>query len=302
MRSTIITFSARSFSLARSSSARRRSSAAIRAARAGSLDRVRPHRARLDLEEPLGAGAGERDIARADESAVVRRRHLPEALEGGDGIDSSLDREARREAELVGIAFADRIAAPLDEARRTRAGRWRAGRDAGGRRAAARAPARRRAPASTSPRERVAPRRRARPPTPGGRRGRTRRIAPPAATRRAGSPRSAAATGAPARGRGRLVPEPPDPAAAEPPRRPAVGRGRGALDAADPLRGRGSGTPVPDPAPARPSASGPASSQNAWSARCRAGGEDGCRIPPPLERDGDERGRHVPRLGRGPRA
>ena len=76
---------------------------------------MRAHRAGVDLEEPLRAGAGQRDIAVPDEAAVVRRRHPPETLERRGGIDLGIDREACREAQLIRIAFADGIAAAFDE-------------------------------------------------------------------------------------------------------------------------------------------------------------------------------------------
>ena len=93
----------------------------IRAPRAGALDRTRPHDAALDAR---GTARGSRSasatsphrmyppwcagLARAQ--AAVRLRRIARAFVGCRHL------EPRREAQLIGVPLADRVAAPFDEA------------------------------------------------------------------------------------------------------------------------------------------------------------------------------------------
>ena len=88
MRSTIMTFSARSFSLAAQLGGQGGIGLRIGTPRAGALDRSRAHDAVLHLEEALRARARERHVTRSEQAAVMRGRPRPQPGEGGHGIDA----------------------------------------------------------------------------------------------------------------------------------------------------------------------------------------------------------------------
>ena len=115
IRSTIMTFSARSFSLASSSRASAASCFGVGAARPGPLDRPRAHDPSRDAEELLGARAQQAHSPDAHEAAVVcGTRGAQAGVDRGGGF-GCLDLEPRRQAQLVRVARADRVVAARDQ-------------------------------------------------------------------------------------------------------------------------------------------------------------------------------------------
>ena len=119
MRSTIITFSARSFSLARSSSASAASLAGSsprgRVPLIGRVRTIAPPRPGRTSRKRSGLALSRAIRPRPHEAAVMRRRRRAQSRVRLDGIDGCLDLEPRRQAQLVGVTLADRVATAFDE-------------------------------------------------------------------------------------------------------------------------------------------------------------------------------------------
>ena len=113
-RSTIITFSARSFSLASSSSASRRSSAGVRSPGPCPLDRPGLHPAvGVHAQEPLGRGARHRKAVSPEEGGERRRIHRGEPPVEFERIAGPRRLEALRQVGLENVAGEDVLPDPL---------------------------------------------------------------------------------------------------------------------------------------------------------------------------------------------
>ena len=121
-RSTSMTCSARSFSLRFSSSASRRSSSSLRAARPRAGDRVRLDAPAFDAHEHLRRRADDRQAAHPDEIHVRRRVDVAQRAVDGERIGRDVRLEPLRQHRLVDVAGGD----PLLDRRGRRPRRSRA--------------------------------------------------------------------------------------------------------------------------------------------------------------------------------
>ena len=109
-------FSARSFSLSRSSRRSSASRAGSAPARARALHRLRRDDAvGVDVQELLGRRAEQGDVAEPHVAAVMARARPAQREVRRGGIGVHVDVDAIREAQLVGVAAHDRGLAAVDE-------------------------------------------------------------------------------------------------------------------------------------------------------------------------------------------